>query len=265
MDKTTSRPHFLLTNDDGIQARGLKHLYEGIKNLGDVTIVAPSSQKSGASQSLTLGSLNVTSVDWEDNVKAYQVSGTPVDCVRAALQILNCKPTMILSGVNLGHNLGRTLLFSGTCGAVIEGVYSGIPGAAFSYFREDQDEYDHVEKYIAPIVEYLLDLQIPSGTFYNINFPEHLDEEIKGFKVAPHGISNWSSAFKPSEKIESQFISADFWKRHDKDIDSDCHFNELGYITASPIQISELTDFDILQKQKDSFEAYVSNKFRFNS
>ncbi len=192
-----TRNHFLLINDDGISSSGLYHLWNGIKELGDVTIVAPDTQRSGASQALTLGQLKVAQVDWEGNTKAYKVAGTPVDCVKLALRALDCKPTMILSGVNSGHNLGRTLLYSGTVGGIIEGVYNGIPGAAFSYFREDKARYDHVEKYITPIVEYLLSLSFPSGTFYNVNFPEHVDEQIKGFKLTPNGRSNWEAIITP--------------------------------------------------------------------
>lgn len=261
-----TKAHFLLTNDDGISAKGLYHLWNGIKHLADVTIVAPDSQKSGTSQALTLEkTLKITPVDWEDNTPAYKVSGTPVDCVKLALRALHCKPTLILSGVNLGHNLGRTLLYSGTVGAIIEGVFSGIPGIAFSYFREDQDSYDHVEKYIGPIVEYLMDMSIPEGTFYNINFPEHLDQDIKGFKVAPHGRSAWEAIYTlEKSSSESHYTHGGQWIQHLSDKDTDCRYNKKGFITASPIKVAELTDFQLLQSQKQNFEKFIAKKFNFS-
>lgn len=263
-----TKPHFLLINDDGISSKGLYHLWKGVKDLGDVTIVAPDSQKSGTSQAFTLGSLlKVTEVKWEDqSTKAYKVAGTPVDCVKLALRALNCNPTMILSGVNCGHNLGRTILFSGTVGGIIEGIYNGIPGAAFSYFREDQPEYAHVEQYITPIVEYLLALKFPEDTFYNINFPEHIEQEIKGFKLTPHGRSNWEANYEqiPHEK-DLLFCHGGSWLRHEEDIDTDCYYNKQGYITASPINITELTHKQFLENQRAQFESFVSERCKFNS
>ena len=131
----TNRPFLLITNDDGIHAPGLKHLWEAVAEHAETSIVAPATEKSGCGLSITWAKpLRVHPIEWENKTPCWSVSGTPADCIKMGLNVLLDKPPhMILSGVNRGSNAGRTVLYSGTIGGVIEGALKGIPGIAFSF------------------------------------------------------------------------------------------------------------------------------------
>jgi len=252
-----SRPHFLLTNDDGIHAPGLFYLWEAVKDFADITIVAPDREKSGAGASMTIESLVITPVEHFGSTPAYKVSGTPVDCVKVGLSILlKNRPTMILSGINPGTNSGRTLLYSGTVGGVIEGTLRSIPGIAFSYWKYDTDAFAYIKKYIWPIVNYLSQAEIPHGSFYNVNFPHHEDHDIKGLKVVPHGHSTWMEQPIKADHPEGllMYHMNGEWIDHHEPEGTDVHYLKQGYITAAPIHVAQLTDFSMLGLHKEEFE-----------
>lgn len=254
---TQSKPHFLLTNDDGIHSPGMLYLWEAVKEFADITIIAPDREKSGSGAGMTIDTLTITPVSDFGTTQAYKVSGTPVDCIKVGLSILlKHPPTMILSGINQGTNAGRTLLFSGTVGGIIEGVLRNVPGIAFSYWRYDTDAFAHIKKYIWPIVKHLSSCEIPAGSFYNVNFPYHADHEIKGLKVVPHGHSNWIE--KPTkgnhpEGLLMYHMNGE-WTDHMEPEGTDVHYLKQGFITAAPIRVGELTDFSMLSSHKESFE-----------
>src|SRR3989338_2220579 len=129
------RPFLLITNDDGISAPGIKHLWQAVHEFADVAIVAPHVEKSGCGLSITWAKpLRIQPFVWDGDTPAWSVNGTPADCVKMACSvILEKRPQMVLSGVNRGSNAGRTVLYSGTIGGVIEGAYKNIPGIAFSF------------------------------------------------------------------------------------------------------------------------------------
>src|SRR6185369_1933354 len=112
------KPFLLLTNDDGINAPGIRHLWEAVHEFADVAIVAPGSEKSGCGLGITYTKpLHIQPIAWEKNTPAWFLNGTPADCVKMALGVLlDKKPDMIISGVNKGSNAGRTVLYSGTVG-----------------------------------------------------------------------------------------------------------------------------------------------------
>ncbi|MBM3192541.1 MAG: 5'/3'-nucleotidase SurE [Chlamydiae bacterium] len=248
--------HVLLTNDDGIESAGLRYLWEGLKDNVDITVIAPDKERSGSGAAATLDRIVITPTSWYDTTtKAYKVSGTPVDCVRAGLSILlPTPPDMILSGINHGTNSGRTIVFSGTIGGVIEGVLRNIPGIAFSYWNYDTSDFGHTAKYIWPIVDYLSKQTMPHGSFYNVNFPKHLDQEIKGLKVVPHGFSNWIEQPEPFPSEEGHYSMRGVWVDHNEPEGTDVHYLKQGYVTASPIHIAQLTDFAVLDNHKEPFE-----------
>jgi 5'-nucleotidase len=267
MTETCSKPHFLLINDDGISSIGMKYLWESLKDFADLTIIAPDKQRSGSGAAMTLDGISIYPVDWMDGTKAYKVSGTPVDCVKAGLSILlEKKPTMIISGINHGTNAGRTLLFSGTVGAVIEGSLRNIPGIAFSYWKYDTDSFSHIKKYIWPIVKHLSSKPLPAGSFFNVNFPPHEEGEIKGFKVVPHGESNWIETPKKQEHPEGvmQYEMYGVWKDDHEKEGTDVFYLKQGYITAAPIQVAQLTDFNILSSEKEGFEKAFEDYFKLS-
>lgn len=163
----------LIVNDDSISAPGIKVLAKAALEFGEVTVVAPSEQCSALSQKLTLReTLPVEKVDdFPVAVQAaYQVGGTPVDCIKVALDyILEEKPDYVLSGINNGYNVGFDIAYSGTLGAAFEAVRNGIPAMAFS---TSADKYlEAVEPYLLPLIRELLEENLEPGTVWNVNFP----------------------------------------------------------------------------------------------
>ncbi|MBM3184535.1 MAG: 5'/3'-nucleotidase SurE, partial [Chlamydiae bacterium] len=168
-----TRPFLLITNDDGIHAPGLRHLWESVRAFADVAIVAPIMEKSGCGMSITWGKpLRIQSVIWDNETSAWSLNGTPADCVKMALSVLlDRPPQLIISGINRGSNAGRTVLYSGTVGGTIEGALKGIPGIAFSFSDEEVPPLSATQEYIFPLIQYFLEHPLPSETILNVNFP----------------------------------------------------------------------------------------------
>lgn len=265
---THKKPHFLLTNDDGIHSKGLLALYEAVKDFARVTIVAPNECKSGMGGAFTYSKpLTILPVEWKDSTPAYSVSGTPVDCVKTALSILikDDRPNMVLSGINHGTNSGSTILSSGTVGSAIEAALQGIPGIAFSRWDYESDEFEYLQKYIYPIIEYLIHPPMPAGTIYNVNFPDFHEKDFKGFKVVKHGISRWEEEPDKHDHPEGHMLYqlTGTWKTYEEDSDSDVYFLSRGYITASPLHVANLTDHNVLSSHKEEFEKHFHGRFNF--
>lgn len=251
------RPYILLTNDDGIHAPGLRHLWEAINEYADVVIVAPLTEKSGSGLSITFNTpLSIQEVKWE--TPAWAVNGTPADCVKMALSaILDKRPDMVVSGINCGSNAGRTVLYSGTIGGVIEGVLKNIPGIAFSFSDFVVPPLTATKKYIFPLIEHFLENPLPSGSFLNVNFPLDAKSRILGFKLAKQGKGCWLESPDKREHPHGMpyYWLGGKWTSHQEDLDSDVHFIDQGFIAGVPIHIAELTDHDALESHKADVEA----------
>lgn len=171
----------LVVNDDSIHSPGLALLAKAAMELGDVWVVAPAQQCSAMSMKLSLhAELHVEQVDFPVPVKAaYQVSGTPVDCVKVALQyILEEKPDYVFSGINDGYNVGYDIAYSGTLGATFEAVMNGVPAIAFS--NTIYSPLDIAEQHLVPIAKELIAEGQAPGEVWNVNFPAVAPEELKG-------------------------------------------------------------------------------------
>ncbi|OGN56926.1 MAG: 5'/3'-nucleotidase SurE [Chlamydiae bacterium RIFCSPHIGHO2_12_FULL_44_59] len=240
-----TKPFILITNDDGIHAPGIKHLAEAIREHADVAIVAPHAEKSGSGLSITWTKpLHIRPYTWEHNIPAWSLNGTPADCVKMALAVLLEKmPDMVVSGINRGSNSGRTVLYSGTIGGVIEAVLKGIPGIAFSYSDVDEPPVFITKKMIFPIIQHFLKHLLPAGTLLNVNFPYHLRDGIKGIRMAKQGKSYWKE--DPDRRIHPEgapyYWLGGAWGSVQEDPESDVALLEQGYIAIAPIQVGELT------------------------
>src|SRR4029078_350865 len=128
-------PRILISNDDGVYAPGLKHLWNAVRDFADVVVVAPAAEQSAVGLSTTIRHpLRIERVEWANSdAKVWSVNGTPSDCVKLALNvIMPTYPDLIVSGINRGTNCGRNVLYSGTVAAIIEGLLHDVPGIAFS-------------------------------------------------------------------------------------------------------------------------------------
>lgn len=256
----TKRPFLLITNDDGISAPGIKQLWEAVHEFADVAIVAPNRERSGSGASITWTTpLMLKPYAWDQETPAWSVNGTPADCVKMACSILLEKPPqMIISGINRGSNAGRTVVYSGTVGAIIEGTLKNIPGIAFSYCDFDPPPISAVKEYIFPIIRHFLENPLSSGTFLNVNFPSDCEKGIKGLRFAKQGKGYWSEA--PEKRMHPEgvpyyWLGGKWTSFAGEDPESDVALLEEKYITAVPIQISSLTNELEFQERKSSFQA----------
>ncbi|MFI0435306.1 MAG: 5'/3'-nucleotidase SurE [Parachlamydiaceae bacterium] len=262
------RPYILITNDDGIYAPGIKHLRNALSTIADVIVVAPASEQSAVSLSITIRSpLRIEKVDWPwaNGAEIFSINGTPADCVKLALNIiLSRPPDLIVSGINRGSNAGRNVLYSGTVAAIIEGVLHDVPGIAFSIADFFNPHYANTERYIPQIVEYVLEHPLPSGTFLNVNFPREVKTEIKGIRFTKQGKEYWTE--NPEERHHPTGGNAYYWlgaklAEFDEEEDSDINLLRQGYATAVPIHIDNLTDHRVIHEKRNHFEASVNKTF----
>ena len=176
--------HFLLSNDDGYQAPGLAALADALKELGQVTVVAPDRDRSGASNSLTLDApLHVK----QDGRGFYYLNGTPTDCVHLAITgLLKEEPDMVISGINSGANLGDDVLYSGTVAAAMEGRFLGCPAIAFSYAAENPVDYTSSVLVAKKIIQSMMQKPL-DDVLLNVNVPDVDYDNIEKFEVTRLG------------------------------------------------------------------------------
>lgn len=259
------RPRIILTNDDGIQAPGIKRLWEVLHeaDFADLFVIAPSTERSGTGVSITWDRpMLIQESSWPDT-PAWSVDGTPADCIKMGTRvILSEKPDFIISGINAGSNAGRNVLHSGTVGAVIEGVLRGIPGMALSCENGEEPNFHVAEKYVVPLTYYLMDYPLQRGSFLNVNFPHAAKEKVNGFRLTRQGKGRWAE--NPHLHIETAH-GPSYWlggKPEELTEEENCDISLLkkGYLTAVPIHIHELTDHKELRARQEEFENYFSAK-----
>lgn len=173
----------LVVNDDGIHAEGIRRLAGAAQTFGEVWVVAPKHQCSAMSSRITLrGEIEVQSEVFPvEGVTAYSVGGTPADCVKIAIsELMAEKPDIVFSGINHGFNAGIDIQYSGTVGAAMEALLSGVPAIAFS--SEIHGSADIVEEYLIPVAEELLKRPLPRNEIWNVNFPGCARSALRGIR-----------------------------------------------------------------------------------
>ena len=179
--------HVLISNDDGVDAPGIRVLAETLGRLGRVTIFAPDRDRSGASNSLTLDQpIRVTEIE----PGVHRVAGTPTDCVHLALcGLLDDDPDLVVSGINNAANLGDDVIYSGTVAAAMEGRYLGLPAIAVSLCSRDHqpENFQTAARAVMLLMERLLVDPLPADTILNVNVPDRPWDNIQGFEVTRLG------------------------------------------------------------------------------
>lgn len=239
---------FLISNDDGIYARGIQVLADRMRALGEVTIVAPEKNHSGASNSLTLGDpIRVKEIE----ARTFRVRGTPSDCVHLALTgLVDRDPDMVISGINFGANLGDDVIYSGTVAAAVEGRFLGLPAIAVSLVFEEKPQYfETAAEAVARIVGRLKQDPLPADTILNINVPDIPWDEVNGFEVTRLGHRHRA---KDSIMMEDPLGRPLYWigpsgPGRDAGPGTDFHAVERGYISITPIQV-DLTRYQALEQ-----------------
>jgi len=230
----------LLTNDDGIHSRGLTKLEESLREIGDVFVVAPASEMSGASHSLTLARpLRIRQID----ERHWTVDGTPTDCVTLALNKIlppDNLPDICASGINHGGNLGDDATYSGTVAGALEATILGVPGLAFSLVAREQFDFREAAQFAVVAVRKVLAEGLPEGTLLNVNIPA---TQVKGVRVTRQGIKNARPVI--SEHIDPRgkpyfWIGEEYFNTNAAD-GTDYNAIDQGYISVTPLK-SDMTD-----------------------
>ena len=194
-----SKPLILVTNDDGILAPGLKALVEVASSFGEIVVVAPDSPQSGQGHAITLESpLRLRPVHFDD-IDAYECSGTPVDCVKLAKNVILKDRTidLCLSGINHGANSSINVIYSGTMSAAMEASLEGINSIGFSLLDYNfEADFSASKKIANSIVEQVLLNGLPPCKLLNVNIPSVPESEIKGIKICRQGNGNWIEDFQ---------------------------------------------------------------------
>jgi 5'-nucleotidase len=188
----------LLTNDDGIHAPGLSALYHALRPDHQIHIVAPESEMSAVGHAITLTSpLRVQDVHKNGSFYGYAVTGTPADCVKIALQeLLKSPPDVILSGINLGANVGINILYSGTVSAATEGAFLGVPSAAISLATLKDPDFGFAAQFSKAIIRFLITSGLGDGTALNVNIPAIPPDEITGVCITRQGTARFEERFE---------------------------------------------------------------------
>ncbi len=175
----------LISNDDGVYAKGLSVLADSLRQIAEVHIVAPDRNRSGASNSLTLNApLHVKHLD----NGMTSVEGTPTDCVHVAITgLLQDRPDMVITGINAGSNLGDDVWYSGTVAAAMEGRFLGLPAMAISLASEHHQHFETAGQVVRVMVDHLLQDPLPASTILNVNVPDLPLADIAGFEVTRCG------------------------------------------------------------------------------
>ncbi|HRN46015.1 MAG TPA: 5'/3'-nucleotidase SurE, partial [Flavobacterium sp.] len=197
MKKT--RPLILITNDDGVSAPGLRALISVMEELGEIVVVAPDTPQSAMGHAITINNtlyLNKTSKE-NDSFLEYSCSGTPVDCVKLAVnEILKRKPDLCVSGVNHGSNSSINVIYSGTMSAAVEAGIEGIPATGFSLLDFDWNaNFEPIKSYIRKITLEVLKSGLPEGVILNVNFPKLEEKDIKGIRICRQAKAHWVEKF----------------------------------------------------------------------
>ena len=249
---SSQRPLILVTNDDGISARGIRSLAEEMKAIGDVVIIAPDSAQSGMGHAITINHpLRLQSSDVFGEISAYACTGTPVDCVKLGIyEVLHRKPDLIVSGINHGANTSTNVLYSGTMSAAVEGAMEEIPSIGFSLCSFDADaDFSIARKVVKQVVISAIENGIPKGICLNVNIPYISELEFKGLKICRQAHAFWEDRF---DKRYDQFgkpyywLTGDFYDQ-DKSEDTDLFWIERGYASIVPTQF-DMTAYSAMKE-----------------
>tara|TARA_B110000971_G_C19989562_1_gene491263 strand:- start:244 stop:1011 length:768 start_codon:yes stop_codon:yes gene_type:complete len=195
------RPLILVTNDDGISASGLRNLIRIMNDFGNVVVVAPDGPQSAMGHAITIDSVLRCDeiIVNKGPQKEYACSGTPVDCVKLAInQLLEIKPDLCVSGINHGSNSSINVIYSGTMSAAVEGALEGIPSIGFSLLDYAHDaDFSEAEIYIRKITQTVIEKGLDKGVCLNVNIPKVIEnKKIKGIKICRQARANWEEQFE---------------------------------------------------------------------
>ena len=255
LSSVKEKPIILITNDDGVTAPGIRNLVEAVKDLGKVVVVAPDKPQSGMGHAITIGfPLRMQKLQVTDDVETWQTTGTPVDCVKLAVdKILHRKPDICLSGINHGANHSINVIYSGTISAAIEASIESIPSIGFSLLNYSMEaDFTGARKYARMIVEQILRTKQDKHLCLNVNIPSVDVSLINGVKICRQAYAKYVEDF--DERLDPAgkkyyWLTGEF-KNFDKGKDTDVWALEHNFVSVVPVQF-DLTNY-ALKKQLET-------------
>ena len=252
-----NKPLILLSNDDSVNAPGLKELINMLQPLGNLVVVAPDVPRSGTSHALTVDyPLKVVKLEESEGLTIYSCSGTPADCVKVANScLLPHRPDLMVSGINHGSNSSISIIYSGTMGAATEAAILGIPSIGFSLCDHSQNaDFTATVAYGRVITEQVLKTGLPQNISLNINVPLLPSEKIKGIKVCRQNKGVWNEDFEkktdPETGEELYWLAGYYVNEEPRAVGTDETALEDGYIAVVPVQC-DMTAYDAIEKMKN--------------
>ena len=244
----------LLTNDDGIHARGIQTLWQELSTIpgAELTIAAPDREQSATSQAITMHQpIRVDEYPLAaSNVKAWSIGGTPADCVKIAMEaLLESPPDLVISGINHGPNLGTDVLYSGTVSAAIEGALHGIGAIAVSLDSWQSRDFTVAASFVRTLALHVKKNPLPPSTLLNVNVPALETNEIAGVALTKLGVRKYENIFERRSDPRGRTY---YWMggkvvNNDNDPDSDIVALQNRRISITPIHF-DLTSYDLLQE-----------------
>jgi len=242
----------LVTNDDGIDAPGIRFLIDIAKELGDVIVMAPDKGQSATSHSITFADpLRIKTIEETEDYKEYSCNGTPVDCIKLAENVkLTELPDIVVSGINHGSNASINVIYSGTMAAVIEACIDNIPAIGFSYDCYSKNlDFEPARPFIKNIISGILEQRMPKDICLNVNIPD--TKELKGVKVCRQAKASWKEGFDTRTDPRGgdyHWLTGHF-EVEDNSEGTDLHAIENGYLSVVPVQI-DLTAHKAIKELK---------------
>lgn len=260
MNDENKKPVILVTNDDGVTAPGIQNLVEAVKDLGKVIVVAPDKPQSGMGHAITIGvPLRLHKVSFFGDIEAYQCTGTPVDCVKLAVdKVLRHKPDICISGINHGANHSINVIYSGTMSAAVEAAIESIPSVGFSLLDYSLEaDFTAARQYARRIVQQMLSTPQDKHTVLNVNIPIGKPEEIKGIRICRQAYAKYEEDFiertDPHGRkyywLTGEFVNFD--EGQDTDVRALAH----KYVSLVPVQF-DLTHYKLKEQLEKSWNIF---------
>ncbi len=247
-----ANPVILITNDDGVNAPGLKYLVEAVKDLGKIIVVAPDKPQSGMGHAITIGQpLRLHKIHSIENIETWTCSGTPVDCVKLAVdKILHRKPDLCLSGINHGANHSINVIYSGTMSAAVEAAIESIPSVGFSLLDYSiEADFAGAKKYSRIIVEKMLLSKQDKHTVLNVNIPSVPAELLKGIRICRQAYAKYVEDFVQRTDPNGRhyyWLTGEF-VNFDKGKDTDVWALANNFVSVVPVQF-DMTNYELKDK-----------------
>ena len=256
----------LLTNDDGINARGLHAILHELNTIAEIYLAAPRTEQSGTGHSITVfDPIKAVEARIPGIKKGWLIGGTPVDCVKLATKRLISEPIdLVVSGINHGSNMGTDVLYSGTVSAATEGVIMGYPAIAISLDTyDDSADFSFAAAFTRRLVTAMLKETMPRTTLFNVNLPLLPPEHIKGIRMTKLGHRNYDNLFEERRDPRGNVY---YWLgggvlNEDQDEDSDVYAVSQGYISITPIHL-DLTHYGLIKKFNKLSQEYLNDLMR---